>query len=143
VREPQILKPRNAGLFFGRFCRQNGTFQVSLAPVSAFPDRAIPGPNGTRSMNPNKVSREKLNTLTDLPNIGPSIAGDLQLIGINAPAQLTGQDPIKLYRQLCKQTNIVHDPCILDVFISIVRFMDGEAPQPWWHYTAERKRMLK
>nr|WP_236943664.1 helix-hairpin-helix domain-containing protein [Jeongeupia sp. USM3] len=31
---------------------------------------------------------------------------------------------------------------MLDVFIPIVRFADGEAPRPWWHYTAERKRRL-
>jgi hypothetical protein len=30
----------------------------------------------------------------------------------------------------------------LDAFISITRFVDGEAAQPWWHYTAERKRVL-
>jgi hypothetical protein len=30
---------------------------------------------------------------------------------------------------------------LLDVFISITRFMDGEAPRVWWDYTAERKRM--
>jgi hypothetical protein len=28
---------------------------------------------------------------------------------------------------------------VLDVFLSITRFMAGDAPQPWWHYTAERK----
>lgn len=28
---------------------------------------------------------------------------------------------------------------LLDVYISITRFMDGEAPKPWWAYTAERK----
>jgi hypothetical protein len=30
---------------------------------------------------------------------------------------------------------------VLDVFISITRFVDGEAPRAWWDYTAERKRM--
>ncbi len=28
---------------------------------------------------------------------------------------------------------------MLDTLISVVRFMDGDEPQPWWHYTAERK----
>ena len=33
-----------------------------------------------------------------------------------------------------------HDPCMLDVFISISRFMAGDVPRPWWEFTAERKR---
>lgn len=91
-------------------------------------------------MNPAKVKRESVAKLTDLPNVGPSIAGDLTLIGIATPAELKGMDPFKLYQDLCFKTGIRHDPCVLDVFISITRFMDGEAPQPWWHYTDDRKR---
>ena len=33
-------------------------------------------------------------------------------------------------------------PCVLDVFISITRFMNGEEPRPWWDYTAQRKQLL-
>ncbi len=92
-------------------------------------------------MNPAKVQRERLNRLTDLPNVGPSIARDLKLIGINTPAQLKGQNPLALYDSLCLKTGVRQDPCVLDVFISITRFVDGEAPRAWWDYTAERKRM--
>jgi len=92
-------------------------------------------------MNPAKVQRERLNRLTDLPNVGPSIAQDLKLIGINTPAQLKGQNPVALYDSLCLKTGVRQDPCVLDVFISITRFMDGEAPRAWWDYTAERKHM--
>ena len=80
--------------------------------------------------------------LEDLPNVGRSIAGDLRLIGIKKPKQLTGRDPYKLYKKLCRVTGQLHDPCVLDTFISVVRFMDGEPAKPWWHYTAERKRMV-
>lgn len=92
-------------------------------------------------MHPAKVQRERLNRLTDLPNVGPSIAQDLKLIGINTPAQLIGQNPIALYDSLCLKTGVRQDPCVLDVFIAITRFMNGEAPRAWWDYTAERKRM--
>ncbi|SMQ97489.1 mitomycin resistance protein [Xanthomonas fragariae] len=34
------------------------------------------------------------------------------------------------------------DPCVIDVFLSIVRFMEGEAPQPWWAFSKERKALL-
>lgn len=31
--------------------------------------------------------------LVDIPNIGPSIAGDLRALGITEPRQLVGRDP--------------------------------------------------
>ena len=92
-------------------------------------------------MNPIKVNRARLHRLTDLPNVGASIAEDLQRIGITHPNQLCGQSAVDLYEQLCTVDQCRHDPCLLDVFISITRFMDGAPPQPWWHYTAERKAM--
>jgi len=90
-------------------------------------------------MNPTKVVRERVRTLTDLPNIGPACAADLRLLGITDPAQLAGQCPYALYDALNQRTGTSHDPCMLDTFISVVRFMDGEEPRPWWHYTDERK----
>lgn len=90
-------------------------------------------------MHPAKVRREQVKVLTDLPNVGPSLAGDLRALGIGAPAQLIGQDPAALYDRLCALTGTRQDPCVLDVFLSVVRFMDGEDPKPWWDYTAERK----
>lgn len=93
-------------------------------------------------MNPAKVDRRRLRQLTDLPNIGPAMAADLRRLGIERPDQLAGRDPYALYEQLCAATAARHDPCVLDVFISITRFIAGDAPQPWWAYTAERKRRL-
>ncbi|WP_432719756.1 helix-hairpin-helix domain-containing protein [Jeongeupia wiesaeckerbachi] len=93
-------------------------------------------------MNPAKVDRARVRRLEDLPNIGKACAADLRLIGMLEPAQLAGQDPYALYDLLCVATATRQDPCMIDVLISIVRFMDGEPPQPWWHYTAERKRLL-
>jgi len=69
--------------------------------------------------------------LEDLPNVGKSIAADLRLVGIRRPAELKRKDPYALY-----------DPCVLDTFIAVVRFVEGGPPQPWWAYTAERKRTL-
>jgi hypothetical protein len=78
--------------------------------------------------------------LEDLPNVGPSIAGDLRLIGIATPRALTGRDPFALYQSLCRRTGTRHDPCVLDTFIAAVRFAEGGPPLPWWSHTAERKR---
>ena len=77
--------------------------------------------------------------LLQLPNIGPAMAGDFKVLGITRPTQLTGKDPYTLYQRLCEITGARHDPCVLDTFISAVRFMQGAPPHPWWHYTAERK----
>lgn len=91
-------------------------------------------------MNPTKVRRDKLNQLTDLPNVGPSIAADLVLIGVSSPKDLLAREPYEMYRELSVATKSYQDPCVLDVFISITRFIAGEDPKPWWEYTAERKR---
>ncbi|WP_283150306.1 helix-hairpin-helix domain-containing protein [Silvimonas soli] len=94
-------------------------------------------------MNPQKVDRDRVVALTDLPNIGPASAKDLRLLGIEQPAQLAGRCPYAMYAALCDQTGVQHDPCVIDVFISVTRFMAGEAAQPWWAYTEERKRTLQ
>lgn len=91
-------------------------------------------------MNPEKVVREAVRELTDLPNIGPSLARDLRMLGITSPEALRGADPWELYRNLCVRTQSRQDPCVLDVFISVTDFMNGAEPRRWWEYTAERKR---
>jgi len=90
-------------------------------------------------MNPAKVERNKVQNLTDLPNTGPAMARDLEFIGIQKPERLKGKDPVRLYETLCRKSGTRHDPCVLDVFISVTRFMGGEEPKPWWAYTEERK----
>jgi hypothetical protein len=94
-------------------------------------------------MNPSKVVRDKVNKLTDLPNIGSAGAGDLKLLGIASLSDLVGRDPYEMYQQLCSATGVRHDPCVIDVFISVTRFANGEAAKPWWAYTAERKQKLQ
>jgi Pathogenicity locus len=94
-------------------------------------------------MNPSKVDRSRVKVLTDLPNIGRSVAMDLESLGIHTPQQLVGESPFDLYEALCLKTGLRHDPCVIDVFMSITRFMDGDEPRPWWAFTEERKRLLK
>jgi hypothetical protein len=95
------------------------------------------------SMHPSKVDRNHLSTLTDLPNIGVACAADLVQLGITSPTQLIGVDPYQLFETLYTLSGQRIDPCMLDTFISITRFMAGDAPQPWWAYTAERKQTLQ
>jgi hypothetical protein len=79
----------------------------------------------------------------DLPNIGPAMAKDFRLLGFEKPKELAGKDPYALYDELCERTGARHDPCVIDVFISAVRFMEGAPPLPWWSYTAERKAAMR
>jgi hypothetical protein len=88
------------------------------------------------------VSRAEITDLQQIPNIGPSIAANLRLIGVLSPHDLLGKDPYKLYDGLCQTTGVRQDPCVIDVFIAAVRFMAGEPAKPWWKYTPERKRTL-
>ncbi len=81
--------------------------------------------------------------MESIPNIGPAVAGYLREVGIQQPADLKGQDPYVLFQQLCAQTGVDYDPCLLDTFIAATRFMGGEPPQPWYRYTRERKRTLQ
>ena len=91
-------------------------------------------------MNPAKVVREKILRFKDLPNIGPAAAKDFELLGFTEPHQLVGADPLGLYESLCAVTGSRHDRCVLDTFMSVTHFLDGGAPEPWWHFTEERKR---
>jgi hypothetical protein len=94
-------------------------------------------------VSPSKVVREQVALLTDLPNVGPSLAGDLRLIGIARPEELRGRNPYEMHETLCRVTGVRHDPCVLDVFISVTRFMNGEPAAVWWQFTEERKQTLQ
>lgn len=77
--------------------------------------------------------------LTDLPNIGPAMARDLERLGIHAPRDLEGRDPRALYDELCRLTGVRHDPCVLDVFTAAIDFAGGAPATAWWAYTPRRK----
>jgi hypothetical protein len=93
-------------------------------------------------MHPDKLRRDRLKRLTDLPNIGKAGAEDLKLLGIDSPEALQGRCPYAMYEELCRRTGVRHDPCVIDVFLSIVHFMAGGEPQRWWEFTAQRKQRL-
>jgi hypothetical protein len=101
--------------------------------------------SGEREVMTNRRHSDPVRDLTNLeeiPNVGPSIASNLRRIGVLEPNALVGHNPYTLYEDLCRVTGQRHDPCLLDVFISAVRFMAGAPAKPWWKYTAERKREM-
>ena len=86
--------------------------------------------------------RETVSRLEALPNIGKAIGSDLRLIGIYEPKSLIGKNPFELYNKLCIKKDKHVDHCVIDVFMSVVNFMEGEEPKPWWKFTQKRKETL-
>ncbi len=85
--------------------------------------------------------REAITRLDELPNIGKAMADYLQMVGIDHPRQLIGKKPVELYESLCAKTGKRLDPCVLDVFMSAIHFMEGGESLPWWSFTKSRKKL--
>jgi DNA transformation protein len=49
-------------------------------------------------------------------------------------------DPKATYERLRTPAGALHDLCVLDVFLAAHDFMNGGPAQPWWRFTAQRKR---
>ena len=111
----------------------HGAFRQASDPVVKRPPKAPP---------PRKAgAAAECLQLEQLPNIGPSIASDLRLIGVLHPQALAESDAFQLYQALCSTTGKRHDPCVLDTFIAACDFMHGASAKPWWDYTAQRKAL--
>ena len=80
--------------------------------------------------------------LTELVNVGRSVARYFERVGITGVAQLAGQDPVELYERMSAAYGERLDPCLLDTVMSAVDQAAGRPARPWWHYTPERKRLL-
>ncbi len=95
-----------------------------------------------RTQQMKNPDRKTVSELEKLPNIGKAIAKDLRLIGIDHPGKLIGKDAFALYQELCARTGKKYDPCVIDVFMSAVCFMEGGDSLPWWSFTQERKKQI-
>lgn len=89
-----------------------------------------------------RMTRTNIKHLIDIPNVGKATAADLATIGISQPGDLIGCDPYQMYAALCEVTGKRQDPCMMDVFISAVRYMEGGPARKWWEFTPERKARL-
>ena len=84
--------------------------------------------------------RTDIRTFRQIINVGPATEKDFRLLGFDAPTGLIGQDAWQLYERLCQMTGEFHDPCVLDVFLSVIAYMNGEPPKPWPDFTESRKQ---
>lgn len=82
------------------------------------------------------------NDLLKIPGVGPSIAQDLNNIGINCIADLKDKDPEKLYALSNEFEKTVQDRCLLYVFRCAVYFANHNNPDPeklkWWNWKHEK-----
>jgi len=69
------------------------------------------------------------------------MARDLHAVGIQHPGELVGKGAFQLYDDLCTISGTKHDPCVIDIFMSAINFMEGGEPRPWWSFTGERKNL--
>ena len=87
-------------------------------------------------------SRHNIINLINIPNVGKATIKYLNIVGVNIPFELIGQNPYSMFKELCRITGKQFDPCLADVFISAVKFMEGAPERKWWYYTEERKKKL-
>ena len=88
--------------------------------------------------------------LQEIPGVGPSLARDLRLLGIEKVADLYGRDPEQLYRELEERVGHHVDRCVLYVFRSSVYFAGETSPESelteWWNWKdgglAERRGLV-
>ena len=86
------------------------------------------------------MQRANVRRFQDIPNIGPAFEKNLVLLGLNQPTELIGKDPYRMYENLCAITRKRQDPCVIDVFMSAVRYMEGGPAKKWWEFTEERRK---
>jgi hypothetical protein len=82
--------------------------------------------------------RDQADELQEIPGVGPSLARDLRLLGIEKVADLRGRDPEQLYAELEERTGHHVDRCVLYVFRSSVYFAGRPRPEleltRWWNW---------
>ena len=76
--------------------------------------------------------------LQAIPGVGPSIAQDLNDLGYNQVADLSGQEPERMYENLCELRGAHIDRCVLYVFRCAVYCADNETYDSellkWWNW---------
>lgn len=77
-------------------------------------------------------------SLQTIPGIGPSLASCLVDIGFSHASELRGEDPERMYSDLCEVRGERMDPCVLYVFRCAVYFVSHDAHDPellkWWSW---------
>ena len=88
------------------------------------------------------AKRRNPTDLQSLPSIGPSLAQDLRDLGYGAPADLHGQDPERMFADLCELRGEAIDRCVLYSFRCAVHAVTVGDDDPelakWWNWKNRR-----
>ena len=73
-----------------------------------------------------------------IPGIGPSLGQVLIDLGYQSPGELRGQDPERMYKDLCDMRGQHVDRCVLYTFRCAVYFASNDSHDPellkWWNW---------
>lgn len=81
--------------------------------------------------------------LSDLKNVGKATLRDLHLLDIHTVDELSLKDATSLFGQLEMLTQSRQDPCVWDVFASIIHEAKTGEATSWWTWTGQRKILQK
>ena len=85
-----------------------------------------------------RVRQKTRSELTVIPGIGPSLAADLEGMGVGRVADLRTANPEALYERLCEQTGAHQDRCVLYAFRCAVYYASHTTHDPnllkWWNW---------
>jgi len=88
------------------------------------------------------ASASNAERLQVIPGVGPSVARDLEELGVHEVADLQGRDPEAMYRALCAHQGVRVDRCMLYVFRCAVYYADHTRHDPerlkWWNWKDSR-----
>jgi hypothetical protein len=84
------------------------------------------------------------NDLQSIPGVGPSLSQDLRDLGYRSVPDLAGQDPEKMYGELCALRGQHVDRCVLYVFRCATYFAGNDSHDPellkWWNWSGRAPR---
>lgn len=85
--------------------------------------------------------------LQEIPGVGPSIARDLRMLGIDRVGQLKGKNPERLYARSNALVGQTQDRCLLYVFRCAVYYASEPRPKArllkWWNWSDENLAKVK
>jgi hypothetical protein len=77
-------------------------------------------------------------TFETIPGIGPNMARDLRDLGFTEASELRGQDPERMFEDLCQLRGQRVDRCVLYAFRCAVYFVSHERHDAellkWWNW---------
>lgn len=83
-------------------------------------------------------SKRGKSLLEEIPGVGPSVARDLDELGLHEVADLRGRNPEELYERLCALRGGHIDRCVLYVFRCAVYYAGHSTHDPellkWWNW---------